>query len=105
VDEREVSTWRREVAQVLIVLSIGLANLLAIASSTGALIVILVLAIKGTISVVLALVLAFVGMPFLFGVAKMLAMLIGIPLLSLARLADRDTTDRIADSRAAEDYY
>jgi|ERR1022692_894346 hypothetical protein len=103
-DEETPRSKRGKAAWLLCWLGNAITGVLAVLSGLGLTVLIIVGAIKGTISVVAAIGLSIVGVPIVGTVAYWLALLIGMPLLGIAKLLDRDAVSEWVDSRPIDDY-
>lgn len=103
-DDETPRSKRGKAAWLLCWLGNAITGVLAVLSGLGLTVVIIVLAIKGTISVVAAIGLSIIGVPIVGTLAYWLALLIGMPLLGIAKLLDRDAVSEWIDSQPIEDY-
>ncbi len=86
----EPRAWRGKIAWLL---SMGVNHVLALVSTLGALIAIVALAI----SIGVAILLVFVGIGVVVFVAKLIAMALGLALVGIAKLFDRDAVSEYVD--------
>jgi hypothetical protein len=95
---------RRGTATVLCLVSQAIIGVLAVATGIGTTVVLVLLAINGTISVGAAIVIFFVGLPLAETLIFWLAAGLAFIPLGIAKLVDREAVSEWLDSQPVDSY-
>lgn len=95
---------RQFLASGLLLTSKVLVTVMAVLSGLGVFIALIVLTVNGDISIGAAIAIFFIGLPVVEGVAYLMTMAVGMAMVGIARLLDRQAVTEFLDAEEGYGY-